>query len=123
VHGPNGFFREFSGNSNDPIINISCVYQHSNEDAKKLTGNIEINVSNEGNVNTVEIIDHYTNNTQTKTLNASASATMVLDLIKTYGWYDFTVKVKGNDSFEKRYAGRVETGKESFTDPMMGGVV
>jgi phospholipase C len=48
---------------------------------------------------------------------------MVLDLIKTYGWYDFTVKVKGNDSFEKRYAGRVETGKESFTDPMMGGVV
>jgi phospholipase C len=123
VHGPNGFFREFSGNSNDPIVNISCVCQHSDEDAKKLTGNIEINVSNEGNVNTVEITDHYTNNTQTKSLNSSASATMVLDLTKTYGWYDFTVKVKGNDSFEKRYAGRVETGKESFTDPMMGGVV
>jgi phospholipase C len=33
------------------------------------------------------------------------------------------VKIKGNNLFEKRYAGRVETGKESFTDPMMGGMM
>jgi len=47
----------------------------------------------------------------------------VLNLGKSSGWYDFTVKVSGADNFEKRFAGRVETGKESITDPYMGRVV
>jgi len=123
VHGPNGFFREFIGNNNDPLVNISCTYQHDAADSKKLTGNIEINLQNEGNANSIEITDHYTKSTQTKLLDASASSSVVLDLNKTYGWYDFTVTVKGNSTFEKRYAGRVETGKESFTDPAMGRLV
>jgi len=123
VHGPNGFFREFIGNNNDPLVNISCTYQHDAADSKKLTGNIEINLQNEGNANSIEITDHYTKSTQTKSLDASASSSVVLDLNKTYGWYDFTVTVKGNSTFEKRYAGRVETGKESFTDPAMGRLV
>jgi len=117
VHGPNGFFREFKGNNNDPLINIACNYQHEVNDPKKLTGNIEISFQNENNKNTIEITDHYTKTTQ------NISSTIVLDLSKTYGWYDFTVKIKGNNLFEKRYAGRVETGKESFTDPMMGGMM
>jgi hypothetical protein len=33
-----------------------------------------------------------------------------------FDWYDLSVR-----SFEQRFAGRVETGKESFTDPYMGG--
>jgi len=123
VHGPNGFLREFIGNDNDLGINISCTYQHAITDTKKLTGNIEINLQNEGNTNTIEITDHYTKTSQTKSLDASASSSVVLDLNKTYGWYDFTLKVKDNKSFEKRYAGRIETGKESFTDPIMGGVM
>jgi len=117
VHGPNGFFREFKGNNNDPLINIACNYQHDVNDPKKLTGNIEISFQNENNKNTIEITDHYTKTTQ------NISSTIVLDLSKTYGWYDFTVKIKGNNLFEKRYAGRVETGKEGFTDPMMGGMM
>jgi phospholipase C len=117
VHGPNGFFREFKGNNDDPLINIACNYQHEVNDPKKLTGNIEINFQNENNKNTIEINDHYTKTTQ------NISSIIVLDLSKTYGWYDFTVKIKGNNLFEKRYAGRVETGKESFTDPMMGGMM
>jgi len=117
VHGPNGFFREFKGNNNDPLVNVVCNYQHDANDPKKLTGNIEINFQNEGKTNAIEITDHYTKATR------NISSTIVLDLSKNYGWYDLTVKIKGNSSFEKRYAGRVETGKESFTDPMMGGVM
>src|SRR6185436_2918108 len=105
VHGPNGCFREFIGSNNDPLITISCAYQHDAANAKKLTGNIEINLHNAGNTNAIEITDHYTKAVQTKLLNDSAT-TVVLDLSKTYGWYDFTVKVKGNNTFEKRYAGR-----------------
>jgi phospholipase C len=47
----------------------------------------------------------------------------VIDTAKTFGWYDFTVKQKGNAIFERRYAGRVETGKPTKTDPFMGRVV
>jgi phospholipase C len=39
------------------------------------------------------------------------------------GWYDFSVFVEGNNLFEKRYAGRVETGKHSISDPVMGGTI
>jgi phospholipase C len=47
---------------------------------------------------------------------------ITLDLSRSFGWYDFTVKVKGFNAFEQRFAGRVETGKTSFSDPLMGRV-
>jgi phospholipase C len=46
-----------------------------------------------------------------------------LDQSKTFGWYDVSIRIKGNNTLERRYAGKVETGKETFTDPMMGRVV
>jgi len=39
-----------------------------------------------------------------------------------FGWYDFTVKSE-HSSDEARYAGHVETGSPSFSDPLMGGMV
>jgi hypothetical protein len=36
---------------------------------------------------------------------------------------DFSIKVAGYDDFEKCYAGRVEKGKEGFSDPFMGRVI
>ena len=47
----------------------------------------------------------------------------MLNLNKSFYWYDISVKIKGNDIFEKRYAGRVETGRESKSDPAMGMVI
>lgn len=49
-------------------------------------------------------------------------ATIVLDCSKSYGWYDFTIKIDGAKEFEKRYAGRIETGEFSRTDPAMGNI-
>jgi hypothetical protein len=36
-------------------------------------------------------------------------------------WYDFTVRVIGQEAFARRFAGRVETGRHSLSDPAMGG--
>jgi len=36
------------------------------------------------------------------------------------GWYDFTVTIEGDSTFKRRFAGRIETGKDSFSDPYMG---
>jgi len=126
VYGPNGFFREFRGDVNDPIADIVCRYQLSASDTKKLTGNIELNISNTGDSYplTVEIKDNaFKTGTIEKTVDAANKNTRILlDLSKSSGWYDFSVKIKGHDLFEKRYAGRVETGRHSISDPVMGGV-
>ncbi len=39
------------------------------------------------------------------------------------GWYDLVVKVSGDASFRYQLAGHVETGKESISDPALGGLV
>jgi phospholipase C len=73
---------------------------------------------------TVEVNDNaYQKIHQTKVIKPSASAVIVLDCSKSFGWYDVSIKVKDGQLFEKRYAGRVEMGKAGFTDPFMGRAV
>jgi len=36
-------------------------------------------------------------------------------------WYDFTVTVSGLKGYTRRFAGRLETGKPSISDPAMYG--
>jgi phospholipase C len=47
---------------------------------------------------------------------------IVLDLSKSYNWYDTSIKVNGKNTFEKRFAGRAETGEPGKSDPFMGRV-
>jgi len=123
VYGPNGFYREYKGNTVDPLIDVACEYEQSA--ANKFTGNIALKLVNTGSKPyTIEIIDHaYKTNNYKKTVAAKGQSTQVLNLTPNYGWYDFSIKVTGSQSFEKRYAGRVETGQHSFSDPLMGKVV
>ena len=125
TYGPNGFYRALKGNVNDPGIGIQFAYQ---TDGKKLTGNVVLTFWLIGGKTplTVEVTDN-SYKTGTKQLaiqqESFAPQTIKLDLGKSHGWYDLSIKVKGFESFEKRYAGRVETGQSSFTDPLMGRVI
>lgn len=127
VYGPNGFFREYKGNAKDPDININCEYEHQKSLKKKLTGNIslQLNNLNGSHAYTVEITDNaYKNKPVTRKLDsAKETHNIILDLAKSHGWYDFTIKVSGFNHFERRYAGHVEMGKPSITDPAMGRVI
>ncbi|MOA55401.1 Non-hemolytic phospholipase C precursor [compost metagenome] len=74
------------------------------------------------------IIDNaYKNQPIKKVIDVAATpesiAHIKLDLVQSYNWYDFSVKIEGFDVFEKRYAGRVETGNDSYSDPLMGGMI
>lgn len=127
TYGPNGFFREFKGNASDPAIETQVEYQTNLLNAQKLTGNIELKISNLNNTQAyaVEVVDNaYKTGSRKKVIAASGAqpgqASFVLNLQKSFGWYDFSVKVQGHTSFEKRYAGRVETGLSSYSDPLMG---
>ena len=124
VYGPNGFYREFTGDANDPHLEIQCAYQHSLTNSKKLTGNVELKLINHGTQPadiTISDLGYHKGDLK-KTVAARTTATLVIDLSKSHGWYDFAVKTAGSRLFGQRYAGRIETGKESFSDPVMGRV-
>ncbi|MDP4130235.1 MAG: phospholipase C, phosphocholine-specific [Bacteroidota bacterium] len=124
VYGPNGFFREFKGDAADPLLDVICGYEAKPGFKNKLTGNVELKLVNgSGQPYTVEITDHAYKAPPIKKTLKSGDTRVVLNLSKSYGWYDFSVKVTGAQHFEKRYAGRVETGKHSYSDPFMGRMV
>jgi phospholipase C len=122
VYGPNGFFREFKGTENDVDYEVSLNRMSSKmETISDLTLQIT-NLTDQ--VIELELTDN-SYNTGNKTFSAApgnAGAVPIrLDLSKSYGWYDFSLKIKGQEDFEKRYAGRVENGNPGKTDPAMGG--
>jgi phospholipase C len=125
VHGPNGYYREFMGDANHPQIKVTCNYEKSRISAAKPTGNVLINIVNTENKPVTAIINDnsYKTGSVSKLIAPNASADIKLDLSKSHHWYDFSVKLKGYDSFEQRFAGRVETGSLGKTDPLMGGEV
>nr|WP_068892446.1 phospholipase C, phosphocholine-specific [Pedobacter panaciterrae] len=126
ISAPNGFFREFKGNKNDPSLKVNCRYEVKGFLTKTPSGNIELILENESEQDLkVNIIDnaYKSRNTRSVSISAKSKIAFIIDLQKSSGWYDFTVQVADNSSFSKQYAGHVETGEDSITDPYMGGVV
>jgi phospholipase C len=124
VYGPNGFFREYAGNNADPDVTVVCEYQ--NAPSGGLLGNVELKFTNWNDLNDyhIQITDNaYKANNLGKLISHSSESSIVLNLKNSHNWYDFTVRVTGAANFMKRYAGRVETGKPSQSDPFMGRVI
>lgn len=119
VHGPNGFLREFTGNSKDPQLSITCDYEAAQ---KSLTGNIVLRIKNQTAASiTITVHDHaYGAKDIAKTIAPKSDSTITINLSKSHNWYDFSIHTKGHDQFISRYAGRVETGKPALTDPAIG---
>jgi len=120
VYGPNGFYRSFTGDAKTPDVKVSAVYELK---GTSLTGNVLLNLTNaDAKAVTVMVADNsYGAATVVKTLAARETRSVLLDFERSHGWYDFTVKAEGSGS-AAHFAGRVETGRPSFTDPLMGRV-
>ncbi len=120
VFGPNGFFREYSGDEGDPELVMNCIYEGEGA-GKTLSGNIVLAVDNKSSDKEylLEIVDHMAPQSENGKVSIRASATIrtTIKSDHSFGWYDFSVSIDGAEGFKKRYAGRVETGKEGFSDP------
>lgn len=125
VYGPNGFFREFMGNQQSPALEILCRYEQHKVNPAKLSGNVIVTVNNlSGKPQEIVVSDKsYKTGTKSLKIAANSKSSIVMDLIKSYNWYDFEVGIKGNNSFAERFAGRVETGMVTKTDPLMGRMI
>jgi phospholipase C len=116
VYGPNGFYREFRGTAHDPRVLVMADY-------KRQTPTIRLTVANRhspGNLTCSMEDVSYGSQGVTKSIPAETDATLSMDLRESAGWYDVTLRLDGHDSFTRRYAGRVETGKTGTTDPLIG---
>ena len=123
VHGPNGFMREFEGNAEDPQLEIRSEYKLL--DKQKGEGQVVVKVKNlEKKPLKISLMDQaYKNPTVTESLGAGKTVSLAMDTRSSFGWYDCSLVVEGHTPFTRRFAGRVEFGQHSKSDPLMGGVV
>jgi phospholipase C len=121
VLGVNGFYRSFSGG---PLLGAAGVHTAYELQRNGLTGNVQVQVRNTSQAPlSLSVADNsYGSGAVQRKLEPGERTAFVLDLKRQHGWYDFSVKAEGLDG-ELRYAGRVETGRPSFSDPLLGGGV
>jgi phospholipase C len=118
VYAPNGFYRSFQGNTlavSNVVFNpeIQTCY-----DPK--SGDIHLKVHNAGSgFGTVTVMSnaYRTDGPWTMSIAANSTESANWDLRASGRWYDFTVT---SGTWQRRFAGRVETGKDSISDPAMG---
>lgn len=122
VYGPNGFYRAFRGKTDMAGVETMLRYELKNG---ALTGHVVLELRNNSARKvrcTVRDLS-YKMPALTVDLPPGSTRQRTIRLDKSHCWYDLAVSIAGNNHYERRYAGHVETGKKSFTDPAMGQVI
>jgi phospholipase C len=70
----------------------------------------------------VSLLNAYSGNVSTRLLHPHETFEDELSLDKFFNWYDLIVTVAEDPTFKYRLAGHVETGRDSFSDPALGGL-
>lgn len=118
IDGPNGFMRELRGKKGDPSVEITVGYPSKGGMAE---GSVEVKLVNPSDRLSILIKDNaYGQATKKKIVRPGRSTSFVIDTQAGFGWYDFSVLIEGVPDFERRCAGRVETGQWGYTDPVIG---
>lgn len=123
VYGPNGFYREFRGNANDPSLQLS-VNDESPGNTFAPTGNIILEFTNKSKaVQQILITDNAYKSPAKKIQLKPGLQNVKIDTQKHFHWYDLSITVKGAPEFSIRIAGHAEAEQPTKTDPFMGQVV
>jgi phospholipase C len=121
VLGPNGYHRHFAGDlalarTAGLDAEIRVCYDIAN-------GDLYVSFINGGDAPCTFVAApnaYYANHERwTFTVPAGGQVEQHWALSGSGGWYDFTVGLQEDPAYARRYAGRVETGKASVTDPAM----
>jgi len=125
IYAPNGFYREFRGSKRHPGISVKCTYEAIKGKTVGLTGNLSIHIHNNSSKNHKVHIKglSYNNNSQVLEVAPNDKRSVSIDLRQSHQWYDVVVEVEGFSDWSEHFAGHIETGKSSKTDPLMGGEV
>jgi phospholipase C len=120
IHGPNGFFRSFKGGvagKNRAKLDVRVAYDEESTDIK-----LEI-INRAPQLAQVTVFNRYTSRNTRLVLTSGESESRNWALSRSGGWYDLAIVVDGDPHFEYRIAGHLETGEDSISDPLMGGLL
>lgn len=112
VHGPNGYYRALAGKRDEhpgePVLRYNPT-QHAIELHLTPTTPVQLTIR-----------DAYTRQTRTHDLPSGQTWHHSWPLAASHGWYDLDVHCADFPTFRRRFAGHLETGKNSMTDPQLG---
>ncbi|OJA48951.1 phosphocholine-specific phospholipase C [Burkholderia ubonensis] len=120
VYGPNGFVRIFSGNASAAAAHRR---NHAQPEVKAgydvANGNLYLKLRNHGTGHvTLTLTDNaYGAPARQVTLHAGDERVEQWLLASSHQWYDVTVSDGANGTFSRRFAGHVENGRPSYSDP------
>ena len=118
ILAPNGFYRRFVGTAGEAGVVVRTVLeQHGGTP----TGAVEVHLHNPGtSAQKVTVEDNsYGAPAMSKTVAPGATETVTLPLEASHQWYDLTIQA-ANSKALAHFAGRIETGRPTQTDPLMG---
>ena len=114
IHGPNGYYRYFSGEKNKQPLTIRQHYDVRGEEVI-----FEVSNTQDKDI-AVEIYDAYTQKKKQVLFNANDTKTIKIGVKANKRWYDLTLTTS-EGAYVRKYSGRIENGQASITDPLMGG--
>ncbi len=116
VYGPNGFLRAFQGSTvstDNANLGIHAEYG-------MVGPGLTLEITNSSTSSSaVRIVDAYTNAVSVDTVAPGKAIVKHWNISASYGWYDLTISVDSDTSFQRRLAGHVETGQDSVSDPLI----
>ncbi len=112
IHGPNGFYRCFKGDITEEVEVYVRYYK----------GDILLYLKNSGKSTSVfSVTDNtYGGNPRTYSISSGKSLQDVWKITGSSNWYDLSVVINTNDNFLRKFAGHIETGAPSTSDPAFG---
>jgi phospholipase C len=121
VSGPHGFLRHFKGDAVAGRANLDLTVRYDRGERDD-EATISLAITNRGTSRREVIVtSHYGDrDSETRRLAPGHIFRLSLELKESFGWYDLSVTVDGDQGFLRRLAGHVETGEGSFSDPAIG---
>jgi phospholipase C len=111
LHGPNGFFRRFAGNTHSPLLEVHATRED---------GHLVLTLHNRSDhALHAHVEDAYARD-RTVRVGAGKRKHVRIGLAATHGWYDVMVTVKDHEGFKRGLAGRLDNGRASTSDPQLG---
>ena len=120
---PNGFHRHFTGNAKrvaaaaQPNPGVEIEYDRAGQQ-------LRIKLVNKGAAAakfSLKALAYFATAPLSYSVAARSELVITQALSASGGWYDFSVKLSGQSDFSRRFAGRMETGADSVSDPAMHG--
>lgn len=112
VYGPNGFYRSLDGQADQHPGELELHYDVSG-------GAVELRMRPKRPLQ-LTIRDAYTRKVMVFDLSADEPWSRIWPLASSQGWYDLNVSCSDGPEFRRRFAGHLETGRDSYSDPQLG---